>query len=73
MTASEILLYEAQRIPELFQTRAYARALADADLRMTDDSVREQLADATLARQRAILDDRKPGIQVVVSEARGSR
>jgi transcriptional regulator with XRE-family HTH domain len=69
MAASEILLYEAQKIPELFQTRAYARALADVDVRLADDNAREKAADAVLARQRAVLDERKPDIRVVIGEA----
>lgn len=69
MTASEILVYEAQRIPELLQTRAYARALAGTDPRRTDDSAREKAADAVLARQRTVLDERQPDIRMVIGEA----
>lgn len=35
--ASRVLVYEAQRIPALLQTPAYARALAEADPRLADD------------------------------------
>src|ERR1700722_10106239 len=39
--ASRISVYEAQRVPGLLQTPAYARALAEAELSLTDDAVRD--------------------------------
>jgi transcriptional regulator with XRE-family HTH domain len=38
--ASRILVYEAQRVPGLLQTPAYARALAGADPLLADDAAR---------------------------------
>jgi transcriptional regulator with XRE-family HTH domain len=67
--ASRVLVYEAQRIPALLQTADYARALAEADLALADDDAREKVVEATLARQKAILGERKPDIHVVIGEA----
>ena len=67
--ASRISAYEAQRIPELLQTPAYARALAEADPGLADDGARDRAAGATLARQKAILGERRPDFHVVIGEA----
>ena len=67
--ASRIWVYEAQRIPELVQTPAYARELAEADPGLPDNAARDRHVEATLARQRAILGERKPDIQVIIGEA----
>ena len=67
--ASRISAYEAQRIPALLQTPAYARALAEADPGLADDSARDRAAGATLARQKAILGERRPDVHVVIGEA----
>jgi transcriptional regulator with XRE-family HTH domain len=42
--ASRISAYEAQRIPALLQTPAYARALAEADPGLADDGARDRAA-----------------------------
>lgn len=39
--ASTILVYEAQRIPEILQSRPYAEALAQADPALKDDEARD--------------------------------
>jgi transcriptional regulator with XRE-family HTH domain len=67
--ASRILIYEAQRVPALLQTPAYARALAEADPRLADDDARDKVIEATLARQKAILGEYKPDIHVIIGEA----
>jgi len=67
--ASKISVYEAQRIPSLLQTPAYARELAEADPSLDDDAARDMAIEAMLARQQAILGDRKPDIRVVIGEA----
>ena len=67
--ASRVLVYEAQRIPALLQTVEYARALAEADPGLADDDARDRAVEATLARQKAILGERKPDIHVVIGEA----
>jgi transcriptional regulator with XRE-family HTH domain len=66
--ASRISIYEAQRIPALLQTPAYARELAEADPVLADGDARERVVAATLARQKAILGDSKPDIHVVIGE-----
>jgi len=67
--ASKIAVYEAQRIPALLQTPAYARELAEADPGLADSQARDRAVAAMLARQKAILSDRKPEIQVIIGEA----
>jgi transcriptional regulator with XRE-family HTH domain len=67
--ASRISAYEAQRIPALLQTPAYARALAEADPGLADNDARDRAAGAALARQKAILGDRRPDVHVVIGEA----
>ena len=69
VAASKILTYEAQRIPALLQTPAYALALAEADPVNADDDTRARAVEATFARQKAILGERKPDIHVVIGEA----
>jgi transcriptional regulator with XRE-family HTH domain len=68
-TASRVLCYEAQRVPALLQTPAYARALADADPGLAGSGVRDKAVEATLARQKAILAERKTDVHVVIGEA----
>ena len=67
--ASLVSVYEAQRIPALLQTPAYARELAEADPLLADSNARERAVAAMLARQEAILGNRKPDIRVVIGEA----
>ena len=67
--ASKISCYEAQRIPALLQTPAYARELAEADPGLADNDARDRAVDAVLARQKATLGDRKPDIHMVIGEA----
>jgi transcriptional regulator with XRE-family HTH domain len=67
--ASKVMAYEAQRIPALLQTPAYARALAEADQGLLDADAWDGAVAATLARQKAILGERKPDIHLVIGEA----
>ena len=67
--AYKIAIYEAQRIPALLQTPAYARELAEADPGLADSQARDRAVAAMLARQKAILSDRKPEIAVIIGEA----
>jgi hypothetical protein len=67
--ASQILVYEAQRIPALLQTPEYAQALAAANPDLADEESRNKAVEATLARQKAILGERKPGIHLIIGEA----
>lgn len=67
--ASQVLVYEAQRIPALLQTAAYARALAETDPGLADDDAIDKAVEAMLARQRAIVGERKPDIEVIIGES----
>ena len=67
--ASKIWSMKPQRIPALLQTPDYARALAEADPALADDDARDRAVEATLARQKAILGERKPDIHLVIGEA----
>jgi transcriptional regulator with XRE-family HTH domain len=67
--ASRISVYEAQRVPALLQTPAYARELAEADLVLADDAARDRAVEAMKARQKAILGEPKPDIHVIIGEA----
>jgi transcriptional regulator with XRE-family HTH domain len=67
--ASRVMAYEAQRVPALLQTPAYARTLAEADPGLADNAARKRAVEAVLARQKAILGERKPDIHVIIGEA----
>jgi transcriptional regulator with XRE-family HTH domain len=67
--ADGISIYEAQRVPGLLQTPAYARALADMDPFLADERARDLAVEAVTARQRAILGGRRPEVRVVIGEA----
>jgi hypothetical protein len=68
--AARIAVYEAQRVPALLQTPAYARALAEADPFLADDAVRDRAVEALLARQKAVLSGRRrPEVHVVIGAA----
>ena len=67
--ASKISAYEAQRVPALLQTPAYARALAETDPGLDDDDARDRAAEAVLARQQAILGERSRTVHLVIGEA----
>lgn len=66
--AAEIMTYQPQLIPDLLQTRDYARAIADEDPAFTGDEPRHKAVAALTARQAAMLDIGCP-IAVVLSEA----
>ena len=66
--ASMILVYEAQRIPALLQTPAYARALAEVEPGHANEDALDKAVEAVLARQQAILGERKPDIHLVIGE-----
>ena len=68
-SATRISAYEPQRIPALLQTPAYARELAEADPELAGSDARERTAAAVLARQKAILGERKPDIHLIIGEA----
>jgi transcriptional regulator with XRE-family HTH domain len=67
--ASKISVYEAQRVPALLQTPAYARALAQADPSLADDPACDRAVEALLARQQAMLGERRPEVHLVIGQA----
>jgi transcriptional regulator with XRE-family HTH domain len=68
--ASTIHGYEAQQVPGLLQTRAYARAVAKADPHLLNGDAHERAADAVQLRQQAIfLAERAPDIHLIIGEA----
>lgn len=66
--AADMITYQPQLIPDLLQTRDYARAIADENPAFTDDASRQRAVAALIARQTATLDTGSP-IAVVLSEA----
>jgi transcriptional regulator with XRE-family HTH domain len=60
--ASTIAGYEAQRVPVLLQTPAYARALAQASTALAGEAAWDRAAEAVLARQEAVLGERPDGV-----------
>jgi transcriptional regulator with XRE-family HTH domain len=67
--APKIAGYEAQQVPGLLQTPAYARALAETDPSLDDDAARDRAAEAVQARQRAILVERRPEVHLIIGQA----
>lgn len=66
--ATEILCYEPHRVPDLLQTAAYARAVADADPAFGDEARRDHAVEVTLVRQRIVLEDRDRRIELLLGE-----
>jgi transcriptional regulator with XRE-family HTH domain len=67
--ATRVWAYDAQRVPVLLQTHAYARALAGADPALDDDDARDRAAEAVTARQRAVLMEQRPDVRLVIGQA----
>jgi len=68
LAATEILAFDPNQVPDLLQTSEYASALADADANATGDDQREHAIEVKLARQRIVLGDRSPNLEVVITE-----
>jgi transcriptional regulator with XRE-family HTH domain len=66
--ATAILVYEAQRIPEILQSRPYAEALAQADPALKDDEARDCAVRATLDLQKAWAGS-NADVHVILGEA----
>jgi transcriptional regulator with XRE-family HTH domain len=67
--ASQVFIYEGQRVPELLQTQAYTRALAETSAVLRDDLTPDAAARAALARQQAILTSGTRDVRMVIGEA----
>jgi transcriptional regulator with XRE-family HTH domain len=53
--ASQVMIYEAQLVPDLLQTEEYARAIAAAEPGFSSQDQREEAVAAKAARQQAVL------------------
>jgi transcriptional regulator with XRE-family HTH domain len=67
--ATEICGYEPDRVPDLLQSMPYARAVAAADSAFTSDVQREHAVEVTAVRQRIVLTERRPRLDVVIGES----
>lgn len=67
-SATEILGFDAQCVPDLLQTEDYARAVAAADPGYGDDEQRERAVLSKLTRQAVVLGGRHAHVEVVVAE-----
>jgi transcriptional regulator with XRE-family HTH domain len=67
--ASKISVYEAQRVPGLLQTPAYARALAERDPALKDAAVRDRAVEAVAARRWAILEAAGAEVRLIIGQA----
>jgi transcriptional regulator with XRE-family HTH domain len=66
--ASQVLVYEGQRVPALLRTEGYARAIAEHDP-LVPARTAGKVADAVAARQRAVLGAGQPELVMVIGEA----
>jgi len=67
--ASKISVYDAQRVPGLLQTPAYARALAERNPALNDAGARDRAVEAVGARQWAILEDGEAEVHLIIGQA----
>ena len=68
IAATDILLYEANQVPDLLQTPDYIRAVAEADARYGSAEQRAHAMEVKLNRQRVVLAGRAPGLDIVLTE-----
>jgi transcriptional regulator with XRE-family HTH domain len=68
IAATEILCYEASRVPDLLQTPDYMRAVAAADPRYPTSEQRAHAMEVKLNRQRIVVAGRAPHLDVVITE-----
>jgi transcriptional regulator with XRE-family HTH domain len=67
--ASEILVYDTQQVPNLLQTRDYARAVAESDLDTPESSTLDRIAEMSTTRQQVIVEERRTTVTAVIGEA----
>jgi transcriptional regulator with XRE-family HTH domain len=65
--ASQIQAYQPQQVPDLLQTREYARAVAAADPALSVGT-QDLVLEALLTRQQLILGERRSELAVVIGE-----
>jgi hypothetical protein len=68
VAATDILIYEANQVPDLLQTPDYIRAVAEADPRYASAELRARAMAVKLNRQRVVLAGRAPGLEIVLTE-----
>ena len=68
LAATEILDYEPNQVPDLLQTPDYMRAAAAADPRYVSDEQRGHAMQVKLNRQRIVVAERAPSLDVIVTE-----
>ena len=68
IAATEILAYEPGQVPDLLQTPDYMRAAAAADSRYTSAEQRAQVMEVKLNRQRVVVGERAPSLDIVMTE-----
>lgn len=68
MAAQQIMLYDAQQIPDLLQIKEYTNGLADVYADLIPHSLRQILADVFPTRQDIILGELRPEIAIVIGE-----
>jgi transcriptional regulator with XRE-family HTH domain len=66
--ASQIQAYQPQQVPDLLQTKDYARAVAAADPALSS-STQDLLLEALFTRQQLILGERRSELAIVIGEA----
>ena len=67
-SATEILAYGANQVPDLLQTPDYIRAVAAADPRLTSAEQRAHALEVKLNRQGIVLSGRSTSLDVVITE-----
>jgi len=68
IAATDILVYEANQVPDLLQTPDYIRAVAEADARYASAEQRAHAMEVKLNRQRVVLTGRAPELDIVLTE-----
>ena len=66
--ASEILVYDAQQVPDLLQTQDYARAVAGSDPDMSEPGTLDRLAEMSATRQHMTISERCTAVTAVIGE-----
>lgn len=67
--ASEILLYDAQQVPDLLQASRYAQAIADVSTDLPAGVSPETLAAITADRQQAVIGEQQTRVVALIGEA----
>jgi len=71
-SASEIMTYEAQLVPDLLRTEDYARAVAAAEPGYTTREQREEAVEAMAARRQVVLSGKSAGKRMSVILGEGT-